>query len=207
VTTLYLVRHGATAANLARPPVLQGRRDLPLAVEGVRQAEAARDALAGVALAACYTSPLLRAAQTAQIIAAPHGLAPQVLEALAECDVGAWEGLSWEEIRRRDPVARARFRADPWNCPYAGGESLRQVAERAGPVLERLLEVHADGAALVVTHQVLLRACLVALAGHEPARARELRLGNGEIVVLQRHEKSRCVTLSREVPPLRRLSP
>jgi len=91
-TYLYLIRHGATEANLARPPRLQGRRhDPPLARLGVRQAEATRDFLAIRPLDHCYCSPLLRAVQTAAIVAAPHGLSPRPLEALTECDVGRWE--------------------------------------------------------------------------------------------------------------------
>src|SRR5262245_8362180 len=99
-TVLYLIRHGATEANLARAPVLQGRRyNPPLAPVGVRQAEATRDFLAIRPIECCYSSPLLRALQTAAIVAAPHGLTPTPLDALTECDVGAWEGLDWQTIR------------------------------------------------------------------------------------------------------------
>lgn len=76
-TYLYLIRHGATAANEARPPRLQGRRqNPPLTPLGIRQAEATRDFLAIRPIDHCYSSPLLRAFQTAAIVATPHGLAP-----------------------------------------------------------------------------------------------------------------------------------
>src|SRR5262249_48099463 len=72
-TILYLIRHGATEANLARPARIQGRRHDPsLAGLGVRQAEATRDLLADRRLDHCYCSPLLPAVQTAAIVAAPH---------------------------------------------------------------------------------------------------------------------------------------
>ena len=65
-TILYLIRHGATEANLAKPARLQGRRhNPPLARVGIRQAEATRDFLAVRPIDRCYTSPLLRAVQTA----------------------------------------------------------------------------------------------------------------------------------------------
>src|ERR1700732_4521643 len=100
-TTMYLLRHGATEANLARPARLQGRRHDPaLARLGIRQAEATRDFLAIRPIDYCYCSPLLRAVQTAAIVAAPHGLSPKPLEALTECDVGRWEGLDWQAVRR-----------------------------------------------------------------------------------------------------------
>src|SRR4051812_42279204 len=123
-TVLHLVRHAATQANLARPPLLLGRRlDLPLAPLGLLQAEAARDTLADRPLAACYSSPLSRARQTAQILAAPHGLQPIALDALTECDVGQWEGLIWPAVRDLDPEGWARFHADPAVFGFPGGES------------------------------------------------------------------------------------
>jgi broad specificity phosphatase PhoE len=187
-TTLYLVRHGATPANLAEPPRLQGRgQDPPLAAEGWRQAEAAREALRCCPISAAYTSPLLRAVQTTNVVLAPHGLTAQVLPALTECDVGHWEGLTWQEVQQRQPVAHARFLADPWHCPYPGGESLADVNARVAPALEELLRAHAGQALLVVAHQVVLRAYLTPLLGLPLHQARRLPLGNGSITVLVRH--------------------
>src|SRR5580693_1034054 len=99
-TYLYLVRHAATEANLARPARLQGRKhNPPLARLGIRQAEATRDFLAVRPIDICYCSPMIRALQTAQIVAEPYGLSPIPVEALTECDIGRWEGLDWQEIR------------------------------------------------------------------------------------------------------------
>src|SRR5215468_1268697 len=133
-TTMYLIRHGATEANLARPARLQGRRhNSPLARLGVRQAEATRDFLAVRAIDHCYSSPLLRAVQTAAIVAAPHGLAPQPLEALTECDVGRWEGLDWQSIRYLDAEHHGRFLSNPAEHGYPGGESFADVYRRVAP--------------------------------------------------------------------------
>src|ERR1700758_459933 len=121
-TILYLLRHGATEANLARPPWLQGRRvDPPLARLGIRQAEATRDFLAIRPIDCCYCSPLLRAVQTAAIVAAPHSLMPRPLDALTECDVGRWEGLDWQTIRDSDPGSYARFHGNPAESGYPEG--------------------------------------------------------------------------------------
>src|SRR5262249_1303479 len=148
--------HGATEANLARPPRLQGRRhNPPLARLGIRQAEATRDFLAIRPIDHCYCSPLLRAVQTATIIAAPHGLAPRPLEALTECDVGRWEGLDWQTIRYLDAEAYQRFLANPAEHGYAGGETFADVYRRVSAALEELLTVHAGQAILVVGHHVV----------------------------------------------------
>jgi broad specificity phosphatase PhoE len=172
-TRLYLVRHGATEANLARPPRLQGRRhDAPLARLGVRQAEATRDFLAGSRIDVCYSSPLLRAVQTATIIAAPHGLAPTPLEAINECDVGRWEGLDWQTIRYLDAEAHREFMADPGRHGYPGGESFAEVHRRVAPALEQLLEQHA-GRTILVGHHVVNRTYLAGLLGLLPGQARQ----------------------------------
>jgi broad specificity phosphatase PhoE len=122
-TVLYLIRHAATEANLARPARLQGRRhDPPLARLGVRQAEATRDFLAIRPIDHCCCSPLLRAVQTAAIVAGPHGLSPAPLEALTECDVGRWEGFDWQTIRSVDAEAHRLFMANPGQHGYPGGE-------------------------------------------------------------------------------------
>src|SRR5262249_35583896 len=109
-TVLYLIRHGATEANLARPPILHGRKyNPPLAPLGIRQAEATRDFLAIRPLEHCYSSPLRRALQTAEIVATPHGLSPLPIPALTECDIGRWDGLDWQTIRSRDGEAYRHF--------------------------------------------------------------------------------------------------
>lgn len=194
-TVLYLLRHGATAANLARPAVLQGRRrDPPLAPAGVAQAEAARDALACQPLVACYSSPLHRAIETARIVAAPHGLVPEPLESLTECDVGRWEGLDWGTIRTREPDAHARFHADPAAHGYPGGESFADVHVRAAPALDALLRRHAGTAVLVVAHHVVNRVYLAGLLGLPPALARRVTLDNAGVSVVVREGGSTRVT-------------
>jgi broad specificity phosphatase PhoE len=197
-TILYLIRHGATAANLARPALLQGRRhDPPLAPVGVRQAEATRDLLAGLPLDGVYCSPLLRAVQTAAILAAPHSLTPQALDALTECDVGRWEGLDWQTIRSRDPEGFARFHANPAQFGYPGGESFATVHARAAPCLDGLLGRHAGGAILVVGHHVVNRTYLAGLLGLGAERARQVELDNcGVSVVVRAGDTTRVATLN-----------
>jgi broad specificity phosphatase PhoE len=186
-TILYLLRHGATEANLARPAVLQGRRlNPPLAKLGIRQAEATRDFLAIRPIDQCYSSPLLRAMQTAAIVAAPHGLNPQPLEALAECDVGQWEGLDWQTIRNRDPQAYKSYMSDPGQFGYPGGESFADVYARVSDALEDLLAIHAGQTILVVAHHVVNRTYLAGLLGLRMEQARHVTLDNCGISVVVR---------------------
>mgnify|MGYP001345878770 CR=1 FL=1 len=186
-TVLYLLRHAATDANLAQPSRLQGRRhDPPLTPLGVRQAEATRDFLAVRPIDVCYSSPLRRAMQTADIVAAPHGLEPQPIDALTECDVGEWEGLDWATIRAQDPDSYRKYMADPAAFAYPGGESFSDVFRRASAAFEQMLSDHAGTTILAVTHHVVTRTYLASLLGLRLAQARSVALDNCGISVVVR---------------------
>ncbi|MCS6852033.1 MAG: histidine phosphatase family protein [Gemmataceae bacterium] len=188
-TTLYLVRSAATEATLAQPPRLQGRQhNFPLARLGVRQAEATRDFLAIRPIDVCFCSPLLRAIQTATIVAAPHGLAPAPLDDLTECHVGRWEGLDWPSIRYLEAEAYQRFRKDPAAHGFPAGESYAEVHRRVAPALEKLLDQHAGKAILVVSHDVAQRTYLAELLGLAIAQADRLTLDPAGISIVLRHD-------------------
>jgi broad specificity phosphatase PhoE len=194
-TVLYLIRHGATEANLVRPARLQGRRhNVPLARLGLRQAEATRDFLAIRPIDHCYSSPLIRALQTATIVASPHGLTPQPIDALTECDIGDWEGLDWETIRTLQPDDYRQFHAHPGRFAYPGGESFRMVHDRAAPILEGLLQQHEGQAILVVAHHVVNRTYLAGLLGLSLDQARQVTLDNCGISVVVREDGKNSVS-------------
>ena len=183
---LYLVRHGETPNNHARPPRLQGRRtDPPLSEEGLRQARRTGQLLADVRLDAVYSSPLLRARQTAEAIARPHELPVVVVDELTEVDVGDWEGRAWEEIERTDPEVYRAFMTDAGVNPYLGGETVETVRARAVPAFERLLADHAGGIIAVSAHNVVNRAYLAHLMSIPVARYRTIPQDNCGVNVLR----------------------
>ena len=183
---LYLVRHGATENNCAYPPRLQGRRtDPPLSAEGLLQAQRTGGWLAGRPLDAVYSSPLLRARQTAEAIACRHGLEPELVDDLIEVDVGLWEGRSWEEIERTDSEAYRLFMTDATVHPYLGGENLSVVAARAVPAMERLAARNVDRTIAVVAHNVVNRLCLAHLLKSPLARYRSIPQDNCGVNLLR----------------------
>jgi len=161
---LYLIRHGATDNNEASPPRLQGRRTDPgLSKAGFEQAARTARWLAEQGVDAVYSSPLLRARQTAEQIAKLRGLTVQLVDDLIEIDVGCWEGLAWEEIEQRDPEAYRLFMTDASVHPYLDGENLGTVLSRTIPAMARLMAANLGRRVAVVAHNVVNRAYLAHL--------------------------------------------
>jgi broad specificity phosphatase PhoE len=129
---------------------------------------------------------MLRAVQTASIIAAPHGLSPQPVEELTECDVGNWEGLDWQAIRYLDADGYRRFMDNPAEFGYPGGESFANVFQRVSHCLDGLMVKHVGQSVLVVAHHVVNRTYLASLLGLGPQQARQVTLDNCGISVVTR---------------------
>lgn len=184
MTTLYLIRHGATQANLERPFVLQGqRRDNPLAPLGIKQAERARDLLQPVNLAAIYSSPLKRAFETAKIAASHRPV--HVIEALIEGDVGRWDGKTYEQIERDDAEAYRLFKLDPVENGYPEGENFHQILARVVPAFAALAAKHEGHAFAVFSHQIVCRAFLGQLLDVPSGSQRRLKVANGGVSIVQ----------------------
>ncbi|HTN75196.1 MAG TPA: histidine phosphatase family protein [Pirellulaceae bacterium] len=183
---LFLLRHGATDNNLMRPPKLQGRGvDLGLSLEGRRQATRAAQTLAEQQISAVYSSTLLRAKETAEIIAQPHRLAVTTDERLVEVDVGKWEMRSWVDIAKEEPEAYQRFQTDPGTHGYAGGENLQQVLLRVLAPITAIVAAHPGEQIVIVGHNVVNRAFLAGVLDLPMARARHLHQENCGLNVLE----------------------
>ena len=165
VLTILLTRHGHT--DRSEPEQYLGQHiDARLSERGRASAERLRNRLSGFEIQRIVTSPMLRAAETAEIIAA--GRAVELDKRLAELDYGKWEGLTLDEIERRFPGEYDEYTADPATHRVGRGENGRQVARRIGPVVDDLLEwAESSGGGrtcLVVSHsstnRVLLAMCL-----------------------------------------------
>lgn len=199
VCWLYLVRHGATTHNRSRPPRLQGRTiDAELSPEGLQQAQRTAEFLAPPCpLDALYASPLLRARQTAQAIAQRHELTIQIVEELAEVDVGRWEGMTWEQVEREYPAEHKAFLGDAGLHPYLGGESLEDVRARAVPALHRILEENVGRTIAVVAHNVVNRTYLAHLMELPLSLYRSIPQDNCGITLLRyRDGRTRVVTIN-----------
>lgn len=198
-TRIYLLRHGATALNRLVPYRLQGRRSNPELDElGEAQARCAAEALARIPIAAVYSSPLLRAVQTAKFIAQPRGQQVGVVPELVEAEIGRWEGLTWEEVSARDPETYQRFLAQPGTEPYPEGESFQDVQRRVSPVIAGLAAAHEGESIVVVGHNIVNRAYLAGVLGLPINAARGIRQANCGINELHYHNGNISLTSMNE---------
>jgi broad specificity phosphatase PhoE len=170
VLTVVLTRHGSTPRSDPEQHLGQGI-DIGLSAEGEAAANALAARLEGVAFDRIISSPLRRAVETAEILAA--GPAVETDARLAEMDYGEWEGLTYAQIEARDLERRRRWEADPAaeHCP--GGESGDEVAARGRSLLADAVEragsgahrADAAGRILVVAHATLNRILLCVALG------------------------------------------
>lgn len=174
---LLLARHGETADNAERR--FQGRRNPPLNVRGREQARALARQLAGEEIAALWASPLLRAAETAEIVAGTLGLPVQPDPRLAEIDVGDWAGRTYAEVFLEHPGELERWAAGDLAFRFPGGESL---AEQSARVVAALEEIRAGAVpALVVCHGGVIRVAQRALGRGGGEDAELAQVGNGTV--------------------------
>lgn len=172
-TRVFLVRHGETQWNTELR--VMGQLDIPLNERGRAQARRTAELLAQEKFSAIYASDLVRAVETAQIIAAPHRIDVITVPQLREARYGLWEGLTRQEVLERFPEEYQMRRTDPANFRPSGGESRKELYERASRIFSELVAQHPRQKILIVSHGGTIRAILRYVLGLGP--------GNGHFAV------------------------
>lgn len=148
---IYIIRHGKTDFNKAN--ILQGRSDYPLNEEGIKQAKETAEMLKGVKFDHVFSSPLIRAIQTAELIAPDNMI--KVDRRLIEMDYGRYEGTDLNNM----PVELKIFFSDFINNPTLEGmEPLQDVVKRTGEFLEETKTI--EGNILISTHAIAMKGIL-----------------------------------------------
>jgi broad specificity phosphatase PhoE len=160
-----LARHGETDDNAARR--FQGHRDPPLNALGRAQALALGEGLAGAGIRELWSSPLLRAHETATIAGRLLGLRPRLDPRLMEVDVGEWAGRLYEDLATDEPELYAEWRSGSPAFRFPGGESLEEQGERVAAAIEEIAGA-AQLPVLVVCHGGVIREARRVLAGDPP---------------------------------------
>ena len=190
-TKLFLVRHGETDDNKNR--VFQGQDGRGLNARGREQAALLAARLAGGRRrpGALYASDLDRARETAEILGRAIGLTPRLDPELREVFVGAWQGLSHDEVAARFPEEWEAWRRGV-DLQRGGGESYAELGDRLEQAVALIAAAHAGGTAAVVSHGAAIKVFVGRVLGLGAAGLRALRVpANTGVTVVERDEDGR----------------
>lgn len=183
---LLLIRHGESVGNAGGR--LQGQSDTPLNERGRAQARALAARLQREAWepAAVYASDLSRAAETAEILAAPFGLAVTLDARLREYNAGVLNGIIWAEVEFRYPEVWAAYHSTGGWANIPGEEGDVAFTARLAQFLDEIRGPHKeDEAVAVVTHGGSLAVLVAQLVGLPPGRRQPFRFGNASLTLVE----------------------
>ncbi|WP_405767397.1 bifunctional RNase H/acid phosphatase [Streptomyces sp. NBC_01538] len=167
--TFVLLRHGETPLTPQKRFSGSGGTDPSLSDVGRDQAERVAESLARRGtIEAIIASPLARTRQTAEAVATRLGLDVTVDDGLRETDFGAWEGLTFGEVRERYPDDMNAWLTSPKAEPTGGGESFAATARRMAGTRDKLIAAHAGRTVLLVTHVTPIKTLIRLALGAPP---------------------------------------
>lgn len=180
---LIVIRHGET--EWSRSGRHTGRSDIPLTGRGEREAADAARSLTGWTLERAYTSPLIRARRTAEIVQPSCSMV--VDDALLEWDYGIYEGETTPQTRERIPDWSV------WTHEIVGGEPVGAVGERADRFIARFDDEVGAGSAVVFAHGHLLAVLIARWCGLPAVEGRRFALATATVSLLGWHREDRVI--------------
>jgi broad specificity phosphatase PhoE len=177
---ILICRHGETDGTRVRR--IMGSLYVPLSDAGRAQCDALARLVAQFDVTTIVTSPLARAAETAEILARALKLEATIDGDLEEVRFGRWEGMTYDEIRT-DP-AFAGYVTDPVTCTTPGGETIADVQRRG---LAAIARARAGERTLFVSHGDLIRSTLCHFLSMPLGQYRRLRVDNASLSALADH--------------------
>ncbi len=192
---LHLIRHGVTESQTGVD--VSGSEDPPLSGAGLSQIQHLITCLDDRKPSMVYTSPLLRARQTAEIISGYFGCQTVEVPEMREIDIGDWDGLPLPEIRKRYPEEYDRWLYKPRN-----GESVEMLCGRVNAVLERILRDDPDSEVVYcATHGGPIRAALIASLDVPLANYWKIKIPHGSVTSFE-HYRGQLILCSMGQLPL-----
>ncbi|MGX9889620.1 bifunctional RNase H/acid phosphatase [Streptomyces sp. NPDC002276] len=180
--TFVLLRHGETPFTPQKRFSGSGGTNPSLSPVGQDQAARAATALAARGtIQHILASPLTRTRETAAAVADRLGLDVTIEEGLRETDFGAWEGLTFGEVRERHPDDLTTWLADPTAQPTGGGESFAATATRIAATRDKLVAAYAGRTVLLVTHVTPIKTFVQLALGAPPESLFRMELSAASI--------------------------
>ena len=186
---IYLLRHGESAANVDR--VFAAKKvDPPLAETGVKQIKNQAECLKTVRFEAVYSSPLLRARQTAEIVCRANGLDYRIDDSLREVDVGTLDGQSEDDPKFWAVYENtvAQWQDEKPGFAFPGGESAEEVTGRFTKLLDRIEGLY-DGPVLLVGHCLLYMTVLWYWYSDRKDEVEKYHMGRGNYSIVNKENK------------------
>ncbi len=203
MTSVYLVRHGETAWN--KEEIFRGRIDISLNEIGFREAELVGEYLKGKDIHVIYSSPLLRARETARRIAQVFNLKVRPLEGITDTSFGKWEGLPLKEVQIHDAELYRQWREQPHLVKLPGGESLDEVRVRAMAALEEVIQYHKGMNIVLVSHRVINKVIICGILGIDNSHFWQIGQDTAAINLIQYKEGKYILSLLNETCHLKSL--
>ncbi len=201
MSRLLMVRHGETELNSALR--YWGRSDVKLSALGLSQAERVRDRLACEKIDAIYSSSMVRARVTAEIVASGHHIGITECTELCEVDFGKLEGLTFEEIKQQYPdVAKLWIERSP-RLEYPDGESRDGFYKRVCGFTSRLTNHKQEDTVLIVAHSGVLRTIICSLLGIDLDFRWQMRCDLASLSTVETYPNINILTLLNDTSHLR----
>jgi broad specificity phosphatase PhoE len=181
--TLLLVRHGESVWNAEGR--VQGHQDSRLSERGREQSRLAAEHLSRLSIGAIYSSDLGRAQETADMIAAPHGLTVATASALRERNYGVLEGQTVEDAARTQGIWFLPWQADRLNSSPPGGERQPEMCQRVVEALRAIARAYPGQTVVVVTHGGPIKSAIYEVLRIPLALWNLTWVANGSITTLQ----------------------
>mgnify|MGYP001770563126 CR=1 FL=1 len=195
MTKFYILRHGETEWNYNHNRYC-GRTDIPLSCTGIKQANAVSQILKGIKFAKIYSSPLIRAKETARLIKENLSLTTSIEtdERLIEIDFGRWEGKTKSQIQNEFPELWLKWANDPSNTKAGEiGETANEVYNRVYNFYHEKAQRYPDENILVVAHNTLNRIFIAGTLGLPFSKYRKLVQSNTGISILEIKEDNEFI--------------
>lgn len=197
MTKIIFVRHGQTLWNLEMK--YQGHTDIALSQLGIEQAHRVSDRLNIEDFSAVYSSDLVRAYETANIIASKKNLTVMKDINLREICFGEWEGMTYAEINDKWPNALNQFFSDTTKITIPNGESFADLKKRSDIAINKILENHKKETIVVVSHGATIRAMICSALNLPLDYVWRIRQDNTAVNMVEYHKNNNVVTLLNDI--------
>lgn len=188
MSRIYLIRHGETEWNKLQKT--QGRsNNIPLSEEGIRQARLLAARLQEEEIDIVFSSELVRANETARIIAEPHGIEVKTYDELAEINFGCFEGLEYSQIKEQYKEVYSLWSQSPHLANIPGGESIMELRERSMGRLNKILRENKGRNIVVVSHGITVKVLIACMLGIDLGNIHKIRQDNTSLNIFEYNEK------------------